>query len=408
MHFLRNFGAVKWLGALVLLLLFVPQLALAESEDISARLEALEEELLELQLKQSGKTPVTAFDSIRLDFGGFITQTFTSVFAGDGPSRSSFDQTNLELLVGADITENDSFFAAVGFLRQADLVNEASGTDVNGRRFAAHANRTPGIIMWGKHDFDELLDVTYGRMITPWGIINREHFPPVLLNLNQPQYLRNVQPGNLFGGNTFIPNFIDGVQAHGSKFFGDHQAEYFVYVANFDGGGTDASDFIAGGRLQWTLPNYLATFGGSYQNGARAAAGGPNKPHYDAYGLDVLVNHKGFQMKAEYIRNNERGGTSSNGNASVAPKESWYIQPAYTLGKTILFYRWDVIDTNLDIGNDASQQTEHVFGVNYLWAPTIRLRAEYVLNRFDLEKDTSATTRDRDYDNIQLSITTSF
>ena len=88
MYFLRKFGAVKGLGALVLLLVFVPQLALAESEDISARLEALEEELLELQLKQSGKTPVTAFDSIRLDFGGFITQTFTSVFAGDGPSRS--------------------------------------------------------------------------------------------------------------------------------------------------------------------------------------------------------------------------------------------------------------------------------------------------------------------------------
>jgi hypothetical protein len=249
MHLLRNFGAVKWFGALMLLLVFVPQFALAESEDISARLEALEEELLELQLKQSEKTPVTAFDSIRLDFGGFITQTFTSTFAGDSPSRSLFDQTNLELLIGADITENDSFFAAVGFLRQADLINEASAADINGRRFAAHANRIPGIIMWGKHDFDELLDVTYGRMITPWGIINREHFPPVLMNLNQPQYLRNVQPGNLFGGNTFIPNFIDGVQAHGSKFFGDHQAEYFTYVANFDGGGTDASDFLVGGRL---------------------------------------------------------------------------------------------------------------------------------------------------------------
>ena len=96
MHYLRNFGVVKGLGALVLLFVFAaPQFALAESEDISARLEALEEELLELQLKQSEKTPVTAFDSMRLDFGGFITQTFTSVFNGDGPSRSSFDQTNL-------------------------------------------------------------------------------------------------------------------------------------------------------------------------------------------------------------------------------------------------------------------------------------------------------------------------
>jgi hypothetical protein len=406
MHYLRNFGVVKGLGALVLLFVFAaPQFALAESEDISARLEALEEELLELQLKQSEKTPVTAFDSMRLDFGGFITQTFTSVFNGDGPSRSSFDQTNLEFLIGADVTERDSFFAAIGFLRQADLINEGSASDVNGRRFAAHANRIPGIIMWGKHDFDQLLDVTYGRMITPWGIINREHFPPVLLNLNQPQYLRNVQPGNLFGGNTFIPNFVDGVQAHGSKFYGDHQAEYFTYITNFDGAGADAADLISGARLQWTLPNNLASIGGSYQNGARAGAGA-QKAHYDAWGLDVLVNYKGFQLKTEYIRTNERGGTSTNGNASIAGKESWYIQPAYTTGKTIVFYRWDVIDTNLDIGNDASQQTEHVFGVNYLWAPTIRLRAEYVLNRFDLKKDTSGN--DRAYDNIQLSITTSF
>jgi hypothetical protein len=126
------------------------------------------------------------------------------------------------------------------------------------------------------------------------------------------------------------------------------------------------------------------------------------------YGIDAFINHKGFLVKAEYIRSNERGGATGTAGPGIGPKESWYIQPAYTIGKTILFYRWDVIDTNLDIVQDASEQTEHVFGINYLWAPTIRLRAEYVLNRFDLEKDTSATTRDRDYDNIQLSITTSF
>jgi hypothetical protein len=257
MHFSRNFRIVKWLGALVLLFVFAPPLALAESEDISARLEALEEELLELQLKQSEKTPVTAFDSIRLDFGGFITQTFTTVFNGDSPSEASFDQTNLEILIGADVTEKDSFFAAIGFLNQSDLINEATGTNVLTRGFAPYATRVPGIIMWGKHDFNQLLDVTYGRMITPWGIINREHFPPVLLNLNQPQYLRNVQPGNLFGGRTFVPNFMNGVQAHGSKFFGEHQAEYFVYVAQFPGGSGEGASFISGGRLQLALPEEL-------------------------------------------------------------------------------------------------------------------------------------------------------
>jgi phosphate-selective porin len=148
--------------------------------------------------------------------------------------------------------------------------------------------------------------------------------------------------------------------------------------------------------LQWALPEELVTFGGSYQNGSRSAGGVNN--HYDAWGVDALISYKGFLMKSEYVRTNERAGT-------VNPKHSWYVQPSYAIGKTTLFYRWDVIDTNED-ATDFTEQTEHVFGVNYLWAPTIRLRAEYVLNQFKIEKD--ANGLDRDYDNIQLSITTSF
>ncbi len=100
----------------------------APRQDVLKRLEELEEQLLEMQLKESGKVPVTAFDSIKLDFGGFITQTFTSNFNGDSPDRSSFDQTNLEILIGADITENHRFFTAVGYLPEDYFKNLAASS----------------------------------------------------------------------------------------------------------------------------------------------------------------------------------------------------------------------------------------------------------------------------------------
>jgi hypothetical protein len=366
--------------------------AFGGEDEINARLEALEEELLELQLKQSNKVNVTAFDAIRLDFGGFITQTFTSTFNGGSPSKSSFDQTNLEFLIGADITERDSVFAAVGFLRQSDLSSENTATDVKSRVFAKNANRVPGIIMWGKHRFSDLLDVTYGRFIDPWGIVNIEHFPPILMNLNQPQFLRNVNPGNLFGSNTFVPNFLTGVQAHGAKFIGDNQLQYYGYTSNFNGQGS--SDFISGARLAWTFPSNVATLGASYQNGIRDES---TRDHYDAFGVDLLVNYKSFLLKSEFITENISRTTD---------RESWYIQPSYKINKWIVFYRYDFIDLDIDVDNDSTDQTEHVFGLNYVYTTTIRLRVEYVVNDFELEKDSLG--QERDYDNIQASITISF
>lgn len=326
--------------ALLLFILAFPLTAESRDEELLKRLQELEEQVLELQLKETGKAPVTAFDAIKLDFGGFITQTFTSTFNGDSPDRSSFDQTNLEFLVGADITENHRFFTAVGFLRQSDLVNEATATDVSQRRFAPSANRVPGIILWGQHTFSDLFEVTYGRFIDPWGIINIEHFPPVLMSLNQPQYLRNIQPGNLFGGNTIIPNFLNGIMMHGSKFFGNHRAEYYGYTSNFNGQGS--SDFISGARLAWTLPNRSATLGGSYQNGVRDDA---TNDHYDAFGLDFKVKHKGFLLKSEYIYSNIKNRDN---------RESYYIQPAYKRGDWLVFYRFDFLDLNTTIEDDAS------------------------------------------------------
>jgi len=109
------------------------------------------------------------------------------------------------------------------------------------------------------------------------------------------------------------------------------------------------------------------------------------------------MNHKNFLLKSEYIQESI---------SEASDRESWYIQPSYRHNKLIFFYRYDYIDLDTDIENDSTEQTEHVFGLNYVYTPTIRLRAEYVINDFELEKDSLG--QERDYDNIQASITISF
>lgn len=350
-------------------------------KSLESKVDILETQVADLELLQSQGNPVTTFDSIRLDFGGFITQQFTGIVNSEN-DEGSFDQTNVELLIGADVTEKDSFFAALGFLRRSFITMENTAEDVTMREWEDRRNQTPLIIGWYKHEFNDQLDVTLGRFINPWGIINIEHFPPTLMNLSQPQFLRP------FGGATIIPNFIDGAQAHGTTYFGDSEFEYYAYIAEF---ANNAGELLFGGRAAITDPSRVVTVGGNYQHGNR------DDDTYDAFGLDVLVDYEGFGLKTEYIVNTRD---------DLGDQETFYVQPFYRVGDWLAFYRYDVIDLDDDVDSDASEQEEHILGVNYFYTPTIRLRGEYAFNIYDLENDSLG--QDRDFDTVQVSITVSF
>ena len=69
----------------------------------------IEEQVDELYELTNNKVVINSFDSIRLDFGGFIHSAYTYIDAEDG-SAGSFNRQNVELLIGADIGKNWSLF----------------------------------------------------------------------------------------------------------------------------------------------------------------------------------------------------------------------------------------------------------------------------------------------------------
>jgi len=206
--------------------------------------------LIDLQVENSSEVPINTFDAIKFNLGGFITQTYTVNHAGDFGTQDQFDQTNIELLLSADITEKDRFFAALGYLRQHDFDNEHTAQDVNSREFGPNQNRNPVIIGWWEHTFTDALAVKAGRFITPWGIINTEHFPPTLMELNQPIYLRP------FPGNTIIPDFLNGIEASGG--FLDQTLNYNAYYGQFSG---EPGESVFGGRLTYAIPGDIGRNG---------------------------------------------------------------------------------------------------------------------------------------------------
>jgi len=178
------------------------------------------------------------------------------------------------------------------------------------------------------------------------------------------------------------------MQAHGSYYIGENELEYFAYGANHS---ASPANFLYGGRAVWNLPDQLASVGLSYQNGDRATG-----DSYNAFGADLRANYDWFGLKTEYIRAIEDGGD----------RQSVYAQPSVTYGKWTVFYRFDYIDLDTDATDDASEQIEHVVGLNYLLTPIIRLRGEYIFNDFDQDKDSLG--QDRDFHQLQFSTTVSF
>lgn len=359
------------------------------SDRITARLDELEDVVLNLDDRVGSRAVVHAFDAMQLDIGGFITQSFVAAFGG-GESTASFAQTQFELLLKAQVNEDWEVFLAQGFLREADL----DVSDPDDPRFEPSALRIPQIIAWTNYRLSDQFEVQAGRFITPHGIINIEHFPPVLLDINQPQFLRP------FSGATIFPNFLIGAQIHGKFNLGPNEnslLQYNVYAGSFS---ANSSDFILGGRLGLRLGDSGFTFGGNYSHGQRRA-GTPGVGNFSLVGNNSVVSNSYNTVGADLLYDkgrilwkNEIFYSYEDGQDN---RLAFYTQPAYRInGKWLAFYRYDYLDP----GQGQSYTTEHVVGLNYLPIPTVRLRAVGLLKHIDDPSD--------DVLALQFSATVSF
>lgn len=126
-------------------------------EETDKAQQAFENRLFGLEEKIEGESFVSIFDAKRLNMGGFITTSFTSIF-NDNEDWSAFDHTHMELIIAPRITEKLSAFFAVGLMTRADWDNSL-----------VEANSSTGMAMppqslTSKRKFDNLEFYT----IMPW------------------------------------------------------------------------------------------------------------------------------------------------------------------------------------------------------------------------------------------------
>lgn len=365
------------------------QAALARLQESVARLEArldeqdslkvteLEERVNELETIATdvdesigSRSLVSSFDAASFDVGGFFDSAVTGVI-GEDRSDFSFNRQTFELLAKARFSERWELFAAQAFVREAPL----EFADAQMRRAPTFGdNNSPvaadTVIAWGQYHQSDLLNVQFGRFITPQGIVNIEHFPASLLDSAQPQFLRP------FPGQTIFANFTNGLNVYGSTYMnGGNSLSYAVYGGVWAG---NSSVPAFGGRVAYALADAGLTIGINGSSGDRASEIAGDR--FYAGGIDILFDHGPFLWKSELFATDEGAG---------GDRLAYYSQPAIRLKDNLFFfYRYDFLDT----GAVGGETVEHASGIVFNPITNVRLRAIYRNRRFHDDSGVDAAT----------------
>lgn len=349
----------------------------------SARLDEVEVTVAGVQEKVGSRAVVNAFDATSIDLGGFLHQTATHI-NGDTGNATSFNATVFELLLRAQLNERWSTFLAQAFMRASpDPFSPAAGGSRDNPNFnTGGGTKTETVIAWADYKHSDALGIRFGRFITPQGIVNIEHFPAVLLDPEQPQFLRP------FGSDTLFANFTTGVDLHGTRFVGDSRLMYNVYGGNFS---ENANQAVYGARLAYAISDSGVTVGLNYNGGERRALEGGN---FDTIGADLAIDRGRFLLTTEVFASNESAPAHDD-------RLGWYVQPAWRITpQWTAFYRYDFLDNGMGEGD----QTENVLGLTYKPLPNIHLRGTWTFKDFD-----AGTVQPKaDADVLQVSATLSF
>ena len=329
----------------------------AQMETAQARLDEVENIVIETDEKVGSRAIAHAFNADKLDIGGFLHTAVTLVDGRDN-TEVAVNRLTFELLGRAQLSENWSVFVAQAFIRESGITY----TDPFGR-FDPNFNvvtKTPLVIATASYRQSDLLTIDLGRFITPHGIVNIEHFPAILLDTEQPQFLRP------FGGQTIFANFMNGVRISGQTFTGfggKGTLGYAAYVGSFV---NNADSFNYGGRAFYTFGESGVTLGLNLGGGRRAGQGS----QYWLVGGDLLIDHGPVLWKSEIFATDEDLG----GN-----RLAFYTQPAWRVSdQWTAFYRFDFLDDGTGMGD----RIEHALGLTFKPDPDIHLRLIFHRDRF--------------------------
>jgi len=334
------------------------RLVQSRMDEVDERLDDIEGVVVDVEDRIGSRAVANVFDAERLDIGGFLLNTLTHV-DGEGGSATSFNRQVFELLIKGQLSDDFSVFVAQAFTR------EASPTfgDPEGRRDPDFNLGTgaPTPIAWANYRMSDAFNIRVGKWVAPHGIINIEHFPAILLDTEQPQFLRP------FGGQTIFANFQTGVQIHGRKFMGKDGASalnYAFYVGNFGG---NQDNFNVGGRVGYTFDDSGITFGLNGAFGRRSEIG---DSEYKLFGADLLYDKGPILWKTEFFATDEDLGDD---------RLAFYSQPAWRINEQwTAFYRYDLLDD----GTLRGDRQEHAFGLAFNPIPQVRIRGTATFRKF--------------------------
>jgi hypothetical protein len=247
----------------------------------------------------------------------------------------------------------------------------------------------------------DAVNVRFGRVLVPIGIINRKHEPPTFFGVERPSFDRVIVPTTWSA---------DGLGAFGGI---GPSLKYELYVVNgLDGSGFDAVNGIRDGRLKerpglhepavtgrldffplvrWPGPGRFLRFGASaYYGGVDNGNRGDN-PGIDGdvriVSVDAEYSVANFDFRGVVAHERIRGAREI-GNGAASGIFGWYLEGAYHVfpdawkrGKlarsdAALFVRYEDFDTQYRMPdgvakNPAGDRREWTLGASFYLTPTL-------------------------------------
>ena len=380
--------------------------ALAEptAEELAERLERIQQEMDELkqQLKNTAtKKEVQVIEKSVAEAGEWLQPDTLIHMAG----YADVGYVNSE---SEDGSFNIGTFAPIFHFQYRDLVMlEAELEFEVGDDGETETNLEYLTLDWFVNDYMVLVA---GKFLSPVGQF-RQNIHPSWINK-----LPSAPPG--FGHDGAAPVSDVGFQLRGGFPIGAVRTNYAVYVSNgpeliaeieeedgeleFELDGVEAEGFgsdsdgekVVGGRLGiipfagfeigLSVASGKATVS-SIEDGDSSVLSDEGARDYDVVGADFSWQHKGFNLRGEYVETEV--GADSNGTSASdgALWETWYTQGAYRFGQS----KWELVAryTDFDSPHNSQDQEQWAIGANYLFTNNFIGKLSYEFNDGQTDSD---------------------
>jgi len=316
---------------------------------------------LETEIKKNDETVSILQDQVSLLEKSLNSQLKISGYADvEYKSSSVFDEPNsfrlhhFSLFFKKQINEKWRFFSEIEFEDAPKIEFDGDPTNCKGCSGKIFVEAVNIDYVWKPQSA-----LRFGRFFTPAGIWSIDHYPPFVPTQERPLHIRKL-----------FPQLVDGAAIFGNIPLSGSFLSYDLYFGNGEGNTAkkdENSSKASGLNLNLSIPTLAHTeFGATFYKDTLN-----NDDEKTVSGVHTKLIISDFTFQAEYAdaEINPVSGTKFN-------NKGYYGQLYYNYVKWIVGYRYDFLDENTTIANDA--QMRNVFFINYRVDKDIVVKLEHV------------------------------